>query len=492
MKLYKICFLSLLLLASCNEDDDVDFGEKPEGGDFTIALDSINPLKIKLTPLNIDTTQVRLAWDFGIIEEGRTDRSIEYSPEVTYPDEGTYTITMTTYNDVGFTTKNKNVDLKFPPGPNVPPDFQILTGSIPGQGKAWIVDRFTDGHSSAGRTGDAGDITGFWSRPANNMACMGMYNDVYIFNFEEGKTQDNQFILATGGDVYTRNGFDTGFASSLNPADAGCNDVAEGETPPVLSGGDRLATYDAPSDLTYNLSTRADGTKIITLSPGGYLGMWVEPLEYEAIVFNENEIQLAFVQGGGEGAVRWGVRLVPLPEAATILTGGSLEGKTWVIDKDIDGHSTAGRVSTGLADDFWSRPAGAMECLGLYNDEYTFKLDGFAYDLETGGDVYTRNLFIDQYDSSEPSADICPAGTLSGGDFKADYVSPGGLTWSLAIREDDGVPLLRFSEGAYLGMDVDAAEYEILEITEESLYVRFVQQNGTGAVAWYKRLIPKN
>lgn len=460
-----------MYLPACDEEESFDFGVKPTG-DFTFEVDPENTLLVSFTPDNVDTANVLLAWDFGTID-GFALRSIEYNPVLQFANGGTFTITMVLTNDAGITAIKKDITLTEPEVPVIPQDFLILAGDKP-QGKTWMVDMASDGHSGAGN--GSSQTPNIWERPANSLACLGLYNDVYTFRLE-----NNEFVLHTGGDIYTRGGFEDQYSNPVNQSDI-C-DPGLG-----LSGNDFKADYTSPGNLTWNIETRtSDGVKVLKVSDGGYLGMGVGATEYELLVFEEDEIYLRFLQGGG--SVSWYLRLIPVPDQAVLLSGGLPEGKTWVIDKDTDGHSGAGNGDQPTPN-IWERSANALACLGLYNDEYTFKLDGMTFDLNTGGDIYTRGGFESQFTNPVNQSTVCDAGLgLSGNDFIAEYTSPGGLTWSVETREDE-VMVIKVSDGGYIGMGVNAVEYEIEILNEDELYVRFLQEGG--AVAWYKRLVPKD
>jgi PKD repeat protein len=480
----KIIYLTILLIiifAACQKEE-YNFGMPPSGFDFSVDVDPKNTLKIKLTPTLVDTPRVRIAWDvgFGI---GAARKSILFSPSITFPAPGMYTVTMIVYNDGGISNLEKSIEVKLPPGPNISPDLQVLASTNP-LGKAWIVNRWVSGHSSAGRPANKDDITSIWSRGPENMACLGMYNDVYIFKAADKKLNDNEFILSTGGDVYTRQNYDKSFSLSQTTAQAGCTGIVPA---PVLSTADRKGTYEAPTGLTYNLITRpSDERKVIKISKGGYLGMWIDSFDYEAIVFTPDSLTLKVVQPGN--SVAWGVKLIPLPSEYLLLTGGGNNGKTWVVAKSLAGHSGAGNPD-GRTPNIWSRNPNSLECLGLYNDEYNFNLNGLKYTLNTGGDIYTRAGLDSIYSNKKTSAQVCLSGsTVSGNDRIAFENAPANLTWTM--QKKNGKTYISVSKGGYIGMDVQALEYEIVTLTEELLELRFLQKDGT--VAWYLKLVPKS
>jgi hypothetical protein len=197
-------------------------------------------------------------------------------------------------------------------------------------------------------------------------------------------------------------------------------------------------------------------------------------------------VELTFAQG--DGNVIWHVILVPLEGDLSAeqlaLSGFTPTGKTWKVAEDVVGHSSAARPDGSF---FWRREAGVMACLGLYNDRYTFTPDGdFLPDY--GGDLYARNGYQGNFDNPVNSADAGCEG-LSGSDFVVDYTAPGDLTYSFDTDADDN-RLLRVSEGGYIGMVVGQSEYQIHQLSADTLHLTFAQEDGN--VVWHKILVPGN
>lgn len=165
------------------------------------------------------------------------------------------------------------------------------------------------------------------------------------------------------------------------------------------------------------------------------------------------------------------------------LTGGAdaLEGKTWVMDKDRDGH-----FGIGPADGDWPEwyPAKAndKEGKGLYDDEITFKLDGFTLLIETQGDIYLNGAFASDFPEAVQEPD--------GEDFIAPYTAPANMTWSL-VEVSEGKWQLNIAGGGFIGYySGGATSYEVISLTENELYIRSFQRDAPGN-AWYQRFIPK-
>lgn len=162
------------------------------------------------------------------------------------------------------------------------------------------------------------------------------------------------------------------------------------------------------------------------------------------------------------------------------LTGGST--KTWVIDSTRAAHMGVGpNPSSALGDtpEWWA--AGALEktTSGLYNDKYTFSLQGFGFDMETGGDVYVNGVHagIAPFDDTASS---------SVGDFTAQFPDQMGENWTLTEGSDT---MLTISGDAMIGYWAGTREYKIVKLDSNELTIRYVD-GADDALAWYIRLVP--
>lgn len=283
--------LAFLPIACDSISEEFDFGEKATG-DFEFEVFEFNPLIVTFNPVDVDTANALVAWDFGFT--GSAGASAQLSPLVEFPSSGTYTVTMVLTNDAGITSIPKEITLEEPVGEVLPLEYFFLTDRDNPEGKTWVIDKDTDGHSGAGR--GSSDNPDIWQRPAGALACLGLYNDEYTFK------PDLSFAYNTGGDIYTRGGFQNNFDNPVNQSQI-C------DTSLGLSGNDYRADYTAPSGLTWKVTKKEDGSKVLTLSDGSYIGMAVGQTEYELQVLNDDEMYVRFLQAGG--SVSWYKRLIP-------------------------------------------------------------------------------------------------------------------------------------------------------------------------------------
>jgi len=163
-----------------------------------------------------------------------------------------------------------------------------------------------------------------------------------------------------------------------------------------------------------------------------------------------------------------------------LITGGAdqAEGKTWVVDSTQLGHMGVG-PTTSKSPDWWQAPPKAKPGTGLYTDEYTFKLDGFSFDMETNGYVFING---------NNASDFSGAVDAPGGDKMAPWTAPDDLSFNLN-KNDDGSMFLEVSDPGFLGFYAGVHTYEILELSENLMVLRFEDSNDD--LVWYHRLIPK-
>ena len=167
-------------------------------------------------------------------------------------------------------------------------------------------------------------------------------------------------------------------------------------------------------------------------------------------------------------------------EDYNLLTGGpdDLDGKTWVIDKEMKGHIGVGDATAeNPTSNWWAAGPNEKAGVGLYDDEMTFKLHGFAYTYQNNGTTYSNKDY---------AADL--GGTNAAEDVTVNYTPPANQTWS--ITEENGKKYLTISNGGFLGYYVGVSRYQILKLGENELYL-MSSQKGVPGNAWFYRLVPK-
>lgn len=258
-----------------------------------------------------------------------------------------------------------------------------------------------------------------------------------------------------------------------------------------------LGSVPTAEDAKFTFSPSAENDNIIefTSAANGFINNWdlgngtkVQGKTVTGIypIKGEYEVTLTVYSDGGSVMTTQTVKiaetdatLLDIPEY-NLLTGGAAntEGKTWVIDKNSAGHFGLGPI-TEFAPIWYAAGPNEKEGGGLYNDTYTFKLDGFAYEWETNGDVYLNGAYASQF----PGATESPVG-----DFTAPLESPGGLSWNI-ILNDEGYDQLEISSPGFIGYFAGARTYDILEQTENKMVLRY--EDTENQFSWYITLVPE-
>lgn len=163
-----------------------------------------------------------------------------------------------------------------------------------------------------------------------------------------------------------------------------------------------------------------------------------------------------------------------------MLTGGfdNTGGKTWVVDSTQAGHFGVGPGDGNWPEYFAATPEQKTGT-GLYNDRYTFALDGFSFDMETNGDVFIND--------SHPDA-FANATAAPGGDLMAPWEAPDNQTFTLTEGENGNLRLT-VSDPTFIGFYNGSNTYEVIELTENSMTLKVVDP--VEGLAWYHTLIPE-
>lgn len=168
------------------------------------------------------------------------------------------------------------------------------------------------------------------------------------------------------------------------------------------------------------------------------------------------------------------------------LTGGLdfVGGKTWVLDRTVDGHFGIGPVSAE-SPSWWSCPAEGKSESSLYNQEFNFSLSkagGLALKWTNKGKIYTNEAGRKALaDLGYKTSSVPPAG-----DFDVEYVPKSFYTF--LMNEKAGT--LTFSNDAFVGHYTGSSVYSILELDVNVLYLKINSVVEPGNAWWY-RFVPK-
>ncbi len=285
MKKTTLLFLSLALIlgiSSCKPDDEPTLGTAPTEADaaFTYAASTDNDNIINFIATNAGFTY---SWDF---DNGTNASTKEATAE--YPSKGTYTVTLTVFNSGGSASSSQDVVIAEDDASLLnSPLFTFLTGGVAdGGSKTWVIDSTRLAHLGVG------PITGNWPEwwPTNlaegNKSGSGLYTDMYTF-----KLNDFKFEHVTGGKVFIKTGSQGGFDGAYENSD------------------DWSAPLPDQLDNSWTIVEGEDDTTL-TISGGGFLGMYTGVREYKITKLGENELSLRYVDAADPDRV-WYLRLVP-------------------------------------------------------------------------------------------------------------------------------------------------------------------------------------
>lgn len=165
-----------------------------------------------------------------------------------------------------------------------------------------------------------------------------------------------------------------------------------------------------------------------------------------------------------------------IPANAVLLAGGMTGSKTWVFDRTHDGHFGVGPADAD-GPSWWSCPAEGKADCSLYENEFTFNLDG-NYNMvwKNKGNVYSN----DAGKGALGGTAVAPPA----GDWDITYTPKEAYTFTVSGDQ------LVLSDGAFFGHYAGTSTYKILNLTEDELYIMCAStvENGNG---WWYRFIPK-
>ncbi|QNR22591.1 PKD domain-containing protein [Croceimicrobium hydrocarbonivorans] len=167
-----------------------------------------------------------------------------------------------------------------------------------------------------------------------------------------------------------------------------------------------------------------------------------------------------------------------------LLTGGS--SKTWAVDSASPAHFGVGPDPIGAAGrypEWYAAQANEKAGADMYNDRYTFHLNGFGFDQVTGGGVYVNaeHAGIAPFDDTTAS----PVA-----DYIAAFPDQMGETWTLNDSGSDTT--LTVSGDAMIGYWAGTRTYTVISLEENELWLSFVDTKASNpALTWYIRLVPE-
>ncbi|MGM0580404.1 MAG: PKD domain-containing protein [Bacteroidota bacterium] len=284
---------ALFIFMSCDEEEEPTLVEAPTEADaaftFEATAESDNILEFTASVDGFN----RYVWDLGNGEDADEAQTVTG----TYPNAGSYDVTLTVFNDGGSASSTQTVEIAETDPTLLDNElYNILTGGIEGGGmKTWAVDSASAGHFGVGPAPGTDDYDGdypkYYAAGVNEKVGGGMYDDRYTFSLE-----GFGFDMQTNGNVY------------LNGEQV--DNFSDAEESPV---GDYTASFTPAEDLTWNLSFPAEGEEgdtTLTISEDAFIGYYTGTQTYKVITIDENELFLQYEDAANPDLV-WYLRLVP-------------------------------------------------------------------------------------------------------------------------------------------------------------------------------------
>jgi PKD repeat protein len=166
-----------------------------------------------------------------------------------------------------------------------------------------------------------------------------------------------------------------------------------------------------------------------------------------------------------------------------LLTGGST--KTWAVDSVSAGHFGVGPVSThpdfdGYYPKWYAATSTERTGAGMYDDKYTFSLQGFGFDMVTNGDVYvnTEHAGVAPFDDTT---------SVIVGDFICNFPDQLGETWTITEGADT---MLSVSGNSMIGYWAGSRDYRIVEIDTNKIVLGYYDA-ANADLFWYVTLVPE-
>ncbi len=172
-------------------------------------------------------------------------------------------------------------------------------------------------------------------------------------------------------------------------------------------------------------------------------------------------------------------------DAQTLALLAGTGSKSWIWDQNTAGHFGVGPPDGRTPDFFSATPNGINPC--AYDDVLTFSFDAqdnYSYELNTNGETFmnwavVQSLFPDA--NPQQFVDECR-------DIVTDNLLPTSTSFLVLTDSETDVQTITLG-GSFMSYYSDIRDWEILELSENKLSVRGLQNNGE--LAWYFSFIPE-
>lgn len=184
-------------------------------------------------------------------------------------------------------------------------------------------------------------------------------------------------------------------------------------------------------------------------------------------------------------------------EAKELLSGGIGSSKTWYLDASTQGHLGVGGDIASAPDSFWYPAyyaAAPFEKCGdpisdcLCDDELTFSLNAneqLTFELNNNGQTFF-NAGHQSVIGENAGEDACFDFDTSGTSMVS--LAPSSFDWSQVPDPDFNArgTTMNFSDGKFMGYYVSSSSYDIIEVTNSTLYVRTIDGLNP-SLYWYHK-----
>lgn len=305
--------ITVLAFSACT-DEEPELGVAPTAADaaFNYSASATSPNILEFKAARTDVVAV---WDFGNGTTGEGPKGIG-----TYPNAGTYAVTLTIFTKGGSAKRTDSVVIAADdPTLLNDPLFRLLTGGTDSlNGKTWVIDSANGGHFGVtyNEQGVFGYLPNDYSADPGNHAGMGMYDDRYNFSIFAF-----QFNMITNGHVFIDDNQAGNFPGSRK----------------LGNSDDFIAPVANKIGQTWTITKGVDTT--LTVSEGSFLGFYTGVRVYKILNLNENELYLRYADASNSN-LNWYLKLIPEGYVAGSGGGGSGGGGGNGVQLPIDFEGT--------------------------------------------------------------------------------------------------------------------------------------------------------
>ena len=190
---------------------------------------------------------------------------------------------------------------------------------------------------------------------------------------------------------------------------------------------------------------------------------------------------IAFGTGGASSSKTFEVEVLstyaPPADLITMLTSNS--SRTWKIASAINKHFGLGPVGGTTISEWYGAGPNEKDGLGMYDDRYTFDIDG-TFTHVTNGDVFGRIDLIDELGGS--------GGTVNGADVENYLYGDYSEQWSLSAP--GGVETLSLTNLAFTGY-YTGGNHEYIIFSRSDNEMVLTTTDGNNEFNWWFILIPE-